>query len=90
MENLKDLAYEELCSLFREGGITLLQWIGAQDEMQQAFEEWCSMTGVQPDEENAKAFIREYEDMDGFPAVVQQDIMASVEKYRKTMADFSR
>ena len=44
--NLQNLDYEELCSLVQQGEMTWSEWIDAQPELYEGYDEWLQNQGL--------------------------------------------
>lgn len=56
-EQLKNLEYSELCTLLEEGVIGWVEWLEAQPDSYQGYEEWLSAEGKVKCDESAMEYI---------------------------------
>ena len=62
--NLQNLTYEELCSQVEQGTINWSQWIDAQPDLYEGYDEWLEQNSLERNDENAMRFISMVEDQD--------------------------
>ena len=63
-EQLKEMEHEELCSLVQQNLISWSDYIDAQPDLYEGYDEWLTMQGLPRCDESAMRFIHEVEEMD--------------------------
>ena len=63
-QELQQMEYEQLCSLVQEKVITWSEWIDAQPDLYEGYDEWLAKEGLERKDENALRFIGMVEDDD--------------------------
>ena len=56
IQQLQEMEYNELCSLVQENKITWSQWLEAQPELFEGYDEWLQQQGKVRNDENALAY----------------------------------
>lgn len=56
IQQLQEMEYNELCSLVQENKITWSQWLEAQPELFEGYNEWLQQQGKVRNDENALAY----------------------------------
>ena len=64
IQQLQEMEYNELCSLVQENKITWSQWLEAQPELFEGYEEWLQQQGKVRNDENALAYANLVENED--------------------------
>lgn len=83
--NLQNLDYEELCSLVQQGEITWSEWIDAQPELYEGYDEWLQNQGLERNDNNAMRFISMVEEED-----MQEQVETAVTEISETAAKARR
>ena len=63
-EQLQNIGYMELCSMVQEKKITWSEYIDAQPDLYEGYDEWLQHNGLQRNDENAMKFIGRVENED--------------------------
>ena len=83
--NLQNLDYEELCSLVQQGELTWAEWIDAQPELYEGYDEWLQNQGLERNDNNAMRFISMVEEED-----MQEQVEPAVTEISETAAKARR
>lgn len=83
--NLQNLDYEELCSLVQQGEMTWSEWIDAQPELYEGYDEWLQNQGLERNDNNAMRFISMVEEED-----MQEQVEPAVTEISETAAKARR
>lgn len=63
-QQLLEMDYQELCSLLQQNIITWSQWIDAQPDLYEGYDDWLAQQGLERDDTNALKFIHQVEQQD--------------------------
>ena len=83
--NLQNLDYEELCSLVQQGEITWSEWIDAQPELYEGYDEWLQNQSLERNDNNAMRFISMVEE-----EYMQEQVEPAVTEISETAAKARR
>lgn len=86
-QQLQVMEYEELCSLVQQKMITWSDFIDAQPELYEGYDEWLQSKGLERNNENAMLFIHQIEeqDMAGGMSDEMNEVMDVTAKARKVL-----
>lgn len=86
-EHLQTLEHEELCSLVQEGKITWSQWMDAQPELFEGYDQWLQQNGLQRNDENAHRYMHmlEENDMQSQHSDAMNENIATLTKARRVL-----
>ena len=63
-QELQQMGYEQLCSLVQEHVITWSEWIDAQPDLYEGYDEWLVKENLERNDENALRYIDMVEEQD--------------------------
>lgn len=88
-EHLQTLEHEELCSLVQEGKITWSQWMDAQPELFEGYDQWLQQNGLQRNDENAHRYMHmvEEQDMQSQHSDTMNQNIVTLTKARRVLQD---
>lgn len=86
-QQLQEMNYEELCSLVQQKMITWSDFIDAQPELYEGYDEWLAEQGLERNNENAMLFIHQVEELDmaGEMSDEMNEVMDVTAKARKVL-----
>lgn len=86
-QQLQEMNYEELCSLVQQKMITWSDYIDAQPELYEGYDEWLQSMGLERNNENAMLFIHQIEeqDMAGEMSDEMNEVMDVTAKAKKVL-----
>lgn len=86
-QQLQEMDYQELCSLVEQNIITWSQWIDAQPDLYEDYDNWLAQQGLERDDTNALMFIHQVEkqDMEGQVSNEMNERLTMIDKARKAL-----
>lgn len=86
-QQLQEMDYQELCSLVEQNIITWSQWIDAQPDLYEGYDNWLAQQGLERDDTNALMFILQVEkqDMEGQVSNEMNERLTMIDKARKAL-----
>ena len=86
--NLNECTHEELCDLVSEGTITWSEWVEAQPELYEGYQDWLKRNALERNDENALRFVAmvEEDDMNAETDTELAETMTTIEKARQVLA----
>ena len=86
-EQLQQMTVEELCELVNQQKISWSEWIDAQPDTYDGYQEWLEENNLKCNEENAVKFIKEIDEeaMNGEHSEMVNECMQLVEDYKKKL-----
>ncbi len=86
-QQLQEMDYQELCSLVEQNIITWSQWIDAQPDLYEGYDDWLAQQGLERDDTNALMFIHQVEkqDMEGQVSNEMNERLTMIDKARKAL-----
>lgn len=86
-QQLQEMDYQELCSLVEQNIITWSQWIDAQPDLYEGYDNWLAQQGLERDDTNALMFIHQVEkqDMEGQVSNEMNERLTMIDKARKAL-----
>lgn len=86
-QQLQEMDYQELCSLVEQNIITWSQWIDAQPDLYEGYDNWLAQQGLERDDTNALMFIHQVEkqDMEGQVSNEMNERLTAIDKARQAL-----
>lgn len=86
-QQLQEMDYQELCSLVEQNIITWSQWIDAQPDLYEGYDDWLAQQGLERDDTNALMFIHQVEkqDMEGQVSNEMNERLTAIDKARQAL-----
>lgn len=64
IQQLQEMEYEELCSLVQQKEISWSEWVEAQPDLYEGYDQWLTEQELERNDVNALAYISQVEQMD--------------------------
>ena len=88
-EQFQEMEYTELCVLVEEGKITWSEWVDAQPDLYEGYDEWLINQGLERNDENAHRYMHmvEEQDMLSQHSDAMNENIATLNKARRVLQD---